>query len=132
MYFFAFGAGAIALYFAAAAFQPPRAAKILAVILWAAYAVYEYHIANGTLCDPNCNIRVDLVLFLPFLGCAAYLALQKQPGIAAFAILAIVCLLVTAWLSSAFGNVAVAVIAVLSAIAVGGYGVRSRFKIDRT
>ena len=74
MYPFAFTAAAIALYFMVAAFQRPRPAGILAVILWAGYAVYEYNVANGTLCDANCNIRVDLILAWPLLGFATLYA----------------------------------------------------------
>lgn len=109
MYPFVLLAAAMALYFAFSALQPPRPAKVLAAILCAAYAPYEYLIANGTLCDANCNIRVDLVLFLPLLGWATFLALQKQPRIGAVTLLAAICLLMTALLASAFGNTFVAI-----------------------
>lgn len=68
MYFFVFAAAAVALYFVVSAFRGPRPGVIIAAIVWLAYAVYEYFIANGTLCDANCNIRVDLLLILPLLG----------------------------------------------------------------
>ncbi len=67
MYPFVVAAGLFAAYFALVAVQRPRPAAILAVVLWSVYAVYEYYVANGTLCDANCNIRVDLLLFYPVL-----------------------------------------------------------------
>jgi hypothetical protein len=51
MYVFVFAAAAAALYFVAAACERPRLAEFLAATLWATYAVYEYFVANGTLCD---------------------------------------------------------------------------------
>lgn len=79
MYLFALVAGAVALYFVVVAIQRPRPASVLAVFLWAAYAVYEYYIANGTLCDAKCNIRVDIFLVWPVLGVASYFA-ASTPG----------------------------------------------------
>lgn len=116
MYFFVFVAGVIAMYFAAATWERPRPAGVLALILWAAYAVYESQVANGTLCDPYCNIRVDLVLFFPLLGVATYLALQKEPRTGSAAALAIVCLIMIAWLGSAFGSLAVTAGALVAAL----------------
>ncbi len=132
MYPFVFIAGAAAVYFAIAAIHPPRPAKMLAAILWAAYAPYEYLVANGTLCDANCNIRVDLVLFLPLLGWATYLALQKQPRLGAVTLLAVICLLMTAWLGSAFGNRWVAAAAGLAALIAAAAGWRAMRQTDRT
>ena len=127
MYFFAFAAGAMTVYFVAAALERPGAAKILAIILWAAYTVYEYLVANGTLCDANCNIRVDLVLFFPVLGTATYLALQKEPSTGAVAVFAVICLAMVALMAAALGYVAVAVVAGVGALIVGVYGIKSRF-----
>ncbi len=132
MYPFALAAAAIALYFVMAAFRRPRPAEILAVILWAAYAVYEYFVANGTLCDANCNIRVDLVLFFPLLGTATYLALQKEPRTGAVAVLAFICLVIVAWLASLFDNRALAVVADVGAIFIGAYGIKSRATAKRS
>lgn len=127
MYPFALAAGLLALYFMVAALQRPRPAEILAVILWAAYSVYEFYVANGTLCDANCNIRVDLVLFLPLLGCATYLALRKEPRTGAVAILYVICLGMAAGLSAALGYKAVAVIAGAAALIAAVYGIKSTF-----
>jgi hypothetical protein len=71
MYFFVFVAAAVALYFAATALRQPRPGVIVAAIVWLLYAVYEFLIGNGTLCDANCNIRVDLILIWPLLGIAS-------------------------------------------------------------
>lgn len=125
MYPFVFAAGAMALFLLVTALQRPRPAPLLAVILWGAYAVYEYYVANGTLCDKNCNIRVDLVLFLPLLGAAAYLALQKEPRPVAVAALYVVCLGVAAMVAAAMGQKAVAAIAGVGAVVAAGMGVRA-------
>ncbi len=79
MYFFVFVAAAAALYFAIAAWQQPRAGVIVAAIAWLLYAVYEYFIANGTLCDANCNIRVDLILAWPLVWIASLFGIY-EPG----------------------------------------------------
>ena len=51
-------------------------AVIVSGILWLLYAVYERLVATGVLCDANCNIRVDLVFFIPILGLVTYRAWQ--------------------------------------------------------
>jgi hypothetical protein len=126
MYPFVLAAGAIALYFTVAALQRPRPAKILAGGLWTVYSVYEYYVANGTLCDANCNIRVDLLFFFPVLGYAAYLALQKEPRTGAVAILYVICLGMVALVALAFGYTAAAVIAGIGALISAVYGIKSR------
>jgi hypothetical protein len=124
MYPFAFAAVAVALCFLAAAVARPRPALVLAAILWAAYAVYEWHVANGTLCDPNCNIRVDLLLLLPLLGLATARAVQKAPRTGAVAVLAFARLALAAVLAALFGQTAAAAIAGAAALGVGAWGVR--------
>ena len=79
MYFYVFVAAAVALYFAGAALQRPRAGVIVAAIVWLLYAVYEVLIANGTLCDANCNIRVDLILIWPLVWIATLFGIYA-PG----------------------------------------------------
>ena len=86
MYPFVLVAGAIALVLcgggtpATAPGRVPRGRPV------GGYAVYEYYVANGTLCDANCNIRVDLVFFFPLLAWATYLALRKEPSTGAVAV----------------------------------------------
>lgn len=125
MYPIAFAAGALAFFFAASALQPLRLGRLLAAVLFGAYAVYETLVANGTLCDANCNIRVDLLLFLPLLGWAAYLGLQTAPRTGAVALLAVVCLGLTALLAAAFGSRIGAFAAGVGAIVVTVLGVRA-------
>jgi hypothetical protein len=131
MYLFVLTAAAIALYFSMVAFKQPRPAVMLAVILWIAYAVYEYFVANGKLCDANCNIRVDLLFFFPVLGYAAYLALQKEPRTGAVAILCLICCGMVALLALAFGYNAAAVIAGMAALIAAAYGIKSRTSVNR-
>ena len=64
---FAIAAGMMAVILLVAGWQRPRLAVIVAAILWLLYAVYERLVATGVLCDANCNIRVDLVFFIPIL-----------------------------------------------------------------
>lgn len=125
MYPFALAAGVMALYFGASAIDRPRPAPILASVLWAAYAVYEWYVANGTLCDKNCNIRVDLLLFLPLLAGAAYLALQQQPRAGAVAVLYVVCLGIAAMLAKVFGYPVLAAVSGMGAVIAAVVGVRA-------
>jgi hypothetical protein len=78
MYFFVFVAAAVACCFAVAAGRQPRPGVIVAAIAWLLYAVYEYFIANGTLCDANCNIRVDLILIWPLVWIATLFGIYAR------------------------------------------------------
>ena len=80
---FVIAAAIMAVILVVAACQRPRPAVIVAAVLWLLYAVYEYFIATGVLCDANCNIRVDLVLLFPILWIAtfyAYRSYVRPPG----------------------------------------------------
>lgn len=79
MYVFVFVAAAVTLYFATEALRQPRPGVIVAAIVWLLYAVYEFLIGNGTLCDAKCNIRVDLLLIWPLVGIATLFGIQS-PG----------------------------------------------------
>lgn len=79
MYFFVFVAAAAACYFAVTALRRPRPGVIVAAIVWLLYAVYEYFVANGTLCDAKCNIRVDLILVWPLVWIASLFGIYS-PG----------------------------------------------------
>ena len=70
MYFFIVVAAAATCYLAIAAIRQPRLGAIVAALVWLAYTAYEVLIANGTLCDANCNIRVDLIVLWPLLWIA--------------------------------------------------------------
>jgi hypothetical protein len=125
MYPLVVAAGVAALYFAVTAMRRPRPAGILAAVLWTAYAVYEHFVANGTLCDADCNIRVDLLLFFPVLAFASIVALQAEPRPAVVAILYVICLGLVAVLASAFGHLAVAAFAGAGALIVAIYGIKA-------
>ena len=80
MHLFVIAAAGMAVILLGAGAQRPRAAVFVAAILWLIYAYYEYQVATGVLCDANCNIRVDLVLFFPILGLATFCAYQSYMG----------------------------------------------------
>jgi uncharacterized membrane protein YobD (UPF0266 family) len=75
MYIYVFIAAAATLYFAIRAAWQPRLAVIMAAIVWLLYAVYEYFVASGVLCDANCNIRVDLLVIWPLVCIASLLGI---------------------------------------------------------
>lgn len=109
--------------------QRPRLAVFVAAILWLLYAYYETLIANGALCDANCNIRVDLVLFFPILGVAtffAYRAYERPPGQPTVVgwVLGAIGLMMAALLAGALGYIAVACAAGAAALATGAYAVK--------
>jgi hypothetical protein len=68
MNLFAFAAAMMAVIHLVAGWQRPRLAVIVSGMLWLLYAVYERLLATGVLCDSDCNIRVDLVFFIPYWG----------------------------------------------------------------
>ncbi len=131
MYLFVLIAAAIAVALVAGGFQRPRAAIFVAAILWAIYAVYEYYVANGTLCDANCNIRVDLVVIFPILIAATLYArssYSRPPGqqtvIGLF--LCAGFLLIAALVIEAFGYTIVAVATALCAVALVLFAFKKR------
>jgi hypothetical protein len=70
MYLFALLGVLAASYFFYQALQRPSPAVIIAGVVWLLYGAYEFLIGNGVLCDANCNIRVDLIVFWPLLAIA--------------------------------------------------------------
>jgi hypothetical protein len=104
-----------------AGWQRPRLAVIVSGILWLLYAVYERLVATGVLCDADCNIRVDLVFFIPILGIATFCAYQSYIGLVVFALLA-----------ESFGYGALAGVAVVGALAIGLYAIKSRSMTNRS
>ena len=77
---FTIAAGMMTVIHLVAGWQRPRLAVIVSGILWLLYAVYERQVANGVLCDPDCNIRVDLVFLFPILGLVTFCAYQSYMG----------------------------------------------------
>ena len=74
---FAIAAGMMAVIHLVAGWKRPRLAVIVSGILWLLYAVYDRLVATGVLCDADCNIRVDLVFFIPILGIATFYAYRS-------------------------------------------------------
>ena len=82
MHVFAIAAGIMAVILALGAMRRPHLSLFMAATLWLLYAVWEHLVANGTLCDADCNIRVDLVFILPILAIAtryAYRSYARLP-----------------------------------------------------
>lgn len=80
MHAFAFAAAGMAVILLVAGARRPRVAIFIAAVLWALYAIYEFYVASGVLCEKDCNIRVDLVFFLPLLALATFCARQSYMG----------------------------------------------------
>lgn len=138
MNLFVIAAGLMVAAHVVAALQRPRPAVIVSGILWALYAYYEYLIATGVLCDANCNIRVDLVLFLPVLGLATFWACQAYmgrpgPQKVVGAVLGVIGLLVFGLVAEGLGYGPVAYVVILGALAaVAVYAIKSRSRTDRS
>ena len=137
MNIFAIAAGMMAVIHLVAGWQRPRLAVIVSGILWLLYAVYERLVATGVLCDADCNIRVDLVLFIPLLLTATYCAWQAymgRPGqtMVIATVLAAVGLVVFALLVESFGYTALSGVAIAGALAIGVYAIKSKFMTNRS
>lgn len=130
--FFSIAAGGMALLLFVAAAQRPRPSLFVAAILWGAYAVWEYYIATGVLCDKDCNIRVDLVFMFPVLAIATYHARRAyvQPSRALMitgmflGAVGIALLALGLW---AFGFNVWAVVAGIGALALALYAIKLKF-----
>jgi hypothetical protein len=91
-------------------------------------------VATGVLCDADCNIRVDLVFFISILGLATFCAYQSymgRPGQQKVigTVVGAIGLVVFALLAEeAFG---LAGLAVVGALAIGLYAIKSRFMTNR-
>ena len=137
MILFAIAAGIVAVIHLVAGWQRPRLAVIVSGILWLLYAVYEYLVATGVLCDASCNIRVDLVFFIPILGLATFCARQSymgRPGQQRVVgtILGVIGLVVLSLVMESFGHTALSVAALVGALAIGVNAIKSRSMTDRT
>ena len=135
---FVIAAAIMAVILVVAACQRPRPAVIVAAVLWLLYAVYEYFIATGVLCDANCNIRVDLVFFIPILGLAtfcAYRSYMGRPGQLKIIgmVLGVIGLFAFGLVveSYGYGDLAFTMV-VVGTLAIGVYAIKSRSKADRS
>lgn len=117
-----------------AAFKRPRLGVIVSGILWCLYLIYEYLIVTEVLCDKNCNIRVDLVFFIPILALAtwwAILSYMGRPGPAktAVAVLGAIGLVVFALVAESYGYSPLSNgVIVCCILAFSVYVIRSRSK----
>ena len=138
MNLFAFAAVMIGVLHLVAAAQRPRLAVIVSAILWLLYAVYEHLVATGVLCDPYCNIRVDLVFIFPILGLATYCAYRSymgRPGQLKVIgiVLGVIGLVVFGLVAEGYGYGALASVVEVGTLAiVVVYAIRSRSKVNRT
>jgi len=138
MNLFAIAAGMMAVIHLVAGWQRPRLAVIVSGILWLLYAVYERLVATGVLCDANCNIRVDLVFFIPILGLATYCAYQSymgRPGQHKVigTVLGTIGLIVFGLVAESYGYGDLAGVVVVGALAIGlVYAIKSRSMTNRT
>ncbi len=137
MHIFAIAAVGIAVIHLVAGWQRPRLAVIVSGILWLAYAYYEHLVATGVLCEADCNIRVDLVLFLPILGLATFWAYQSYmgrpgPQKVAATVLGIIGLIVFGLVAESFGYKYLSGAALLGILALGFYALKSKFTTNRS
>src|SRR5262245_17951886 len=112
--------------------QRPRLGLIVSGALWVLYAVWEYNIANGTLCDKDCNIRVDLVVIIPVRGLASgygHHSYKQPPGKPTVVgmLLRAAGLVVAAVVAVMFGYTVPAVAAGVGALALVGYAIKLGF-----
>ena len=50
----------------------------LAALMWLAYFLWEQALSLGYGCDPDCNIRVDLLVIYPILAVASLTVLWRS------------------------------------------------------
>jgi hypothetical protein len=126
---FALAAGMMAVIHLVAGWQRPRLAVIVSGILWLLYAVYEQLVASGVGCNGTCNIRVDLVFFLPILGLATYGAYQSYmgrpiPWKLVGTVLGVIGLVVFSLVAESYGYGALSGVVIVVALAI--YWIKSR------
>ena len=135
---FAFAAGLMVVAHLVAGWQRPRLAVIVSGVLWLLYAVYEYLVATGVLCEANCNIRVDLVFLFPILALATFCAHRAYmgrpiPSKAIGIVLGIIGLFVFSLVVEGYSYRTLgSVVFVLGALAIGIYAFKSRSKTNQS
>jgi hypothetical protein len=138
MNLFVIVAGMMAVIHLVAGCQRPRPAVFVSGLLWLLYAVYERQVATGVLCDADCNIRVDLVFFIPILALATFCACQSylgRPGQMKVIgmVLGFIGLVVFGLVAESYGYGDLASIVVVGAVAIGAiYASKSRSTANRT
>lgn len=127
-------AGVMAVVHIVAAVSRPRPGVIVSGLLWCGYLVYEYLIAIEVLCDAKCNIRVDLLFFMPILALVTYCAWRSYRGRPApwkvvGGVLGAIGLVIFALIAESYGYSALSnVVIVGCTIAYVVYVIRSRRK----
>lgn len=125
---------AMAVIHIVATVSRPLPGVIVSGLLWCAYLVYEYLIATEVLCDKNCNIRVDLLFFMPILALVTYCAWRSYMGKPApwkvvGGVFGAVGLVIFALIAESYGYSAVSnVVIVACIVAYAVYVIRSRRK----
>lgn len=118
----------------AAAVSRPRPGVIVSGLLWCTYLVYEYLIATEVLCDAKCNIRVDLLFFMPILALVTFCAWrsyrgQPAPWKLAGGVLGAIGLIVFALIAESYGHSALSNVVIVGCIVTYAvYLIRSRRK----
>jgi hypothetical protein len=135
MTLFAIAAAMIVVIHLVAGWERPRPAVFVSGVLWLLYAVYEDQVATGVLCDPACNIRVDLVFFLPLLGLATFCAYRSYMGLpgqtmVVGTVLGVIGLLAAGLVAESWGYPALPLVTI--ALTVGLYALRRRAGADRS
>jgi hypothetical protein len=137
MTLFAYAAGIMAVIHLVAGWQRPHPAVIVSGILWLLYAVYE-HLVATTGCNGDCNIRVDLVFFIPILLLVTYCAYQAyrgrpSPWKAVGIVLGVIGLVVLGLVAEGYGYGALGNVVTLGPVAFGVvYALKSRSKTNRS
>ena len=122
MIMFAVAAGLMAAAHVVAALQRPRPAVIV----------------SGILCDANCNIRVDLLLFIPILALATFWAWQSYMGRSGpqkvvGTVFGVIGLLAFGLVAEAYGYGTFAYAVILGVVAIGVvYAIKSRSAAKRS
>jgi hypothetical protein len=137
MQLFTFAALVMAAIHLVAGWERPRPAVIVSGILWLLYAVYEHLVATGVLCDPGCNIRVDLLFLFPILGLATYCAYQSHMGRPGqwkliVTVLGIIGLAFFGLVAESYGYGDLSSVVIMGVLAIGLYAIKSRSKTNRS
>jgi len=125
-------AGVIGAIHLVVGWERPRLAIAVSGIVWLLYAVYEYFVAAGVLCDADCNIRADLVFIIPLLGFATFCAHQSYMGLPipktlVGVVIGTIASVVFVLVSENFRYGALASVVIVAGLAIGAYVIKSKW-----